>query len=186
MTGRFTYRETFAAAEHERWRVEDLIGGDRRLDFGRPFLPESLARTSQLEFLDDAERRTLNQVRGHAYLSIFGLVEEFILPFVLDHARSRLGGDDYRVRALLQFAGEEAKHIHLFKCFREEFERGFGTPCAVIGPPEAVRDEVLSHHPLGVALAILHIEWMTQRHYVESVKDDARLDPQFRSLLRHH
>ncbi len=186
MTGRFTYRETFAAAEHERWRVEDLIGGDRRLDFGRPFLPESLARTSQLEFLDDAERRTLNQVRGHAYLSIFGLVEEFILPFVLDHARSRLGGDDYRVRALLQFAGEEAKHIHLFKCFREEFERGFGTPCAVIGPPEAVRDEVLSHHPLGVALAILHIEWMTQRHYVESVKDDAGLDPQFRSLLRHH
>ncbi len=40
----------------------------------------------------------------------------------------RLHGDDYRVRALLRFAGEEAKHIHLFKRFGEEFARGFGTP----------------------------------------------------------
>src|SRR5262245_28733431 len=27
---------------------------------------------------------------------------------------------------------------------------------------------------------------MTQRHYVDSVKDDRSLDPQFKSLLRHH
>src|SRR6185503_16145259 len=36
------------------------------------------------------------------------------------------------------------------------------------------------------ALAILQIEWMTQRHYVDSVRDDANLDPQFKSLLKHH
>ena len=45
---------------------------------------------------------------------------------------------------------------------------------------------MLSHHPLSVALVILHIEWMTQRHYLDSVKDDQELDPQFKSLLRHH
>jgi len=27
---------------------------------------------------------------------------------------------------------------------------------------------------------------MTQKHYVESVRDDEDLDPQFKSLLRHH
>jgi hypothetical protein len=32
----------------------------------------------------------------------------------------------------------------------------------------------------------MHIEWMTQRHYVDSVKDDQDLDPQFKSLLKHH
>ncbi len=32
----------------------------------------------------------------------------------------------------------------------------------------------------------LHLEWMTQAHYVDSVKDDQDLDPQFASLLRHH
>jgi hypothetical protein len=45
---------------------------------------------------------------------------------------------------------------------------------------------VLSHHPLGVALIILHIEWMTQRHYTDSIQDDQDLDTQFCSLLRHH
>jgi hypothetical protein len=183
---RFTYKDTLAASEKIRWRVEDIIGGDKRLDFTRPFMPESLARVEKLSFLTPDERRTLNQIRGHAYLVIFGLVEEFILPFVLDHSRPQLSGDDYRVRALLQFASEEAKHIHLFKVFRDEFERDFGTHCEVIGPPEEIARAVLAHHPLGVALVILHIEWMTQRHYIDSVKDDRQLDAQFKSLLKHH
>jgi hypothetical protein len=184
--GRYSYRATLDAAQKVNWRIEDIIGGDKRLDFSKSFMPESLARVEPLDFLRANEKRTLNQIRGAAYLGIFGLVEEFILPFVLDHARPHLRPDDYRTRALLQFAGEEAKHIHLFKRFREEFERGFGHDCAVIGPPEAIAQAVLAHDPLAVALTILHIEWMTQRHYVDSVMDDQSLDPQFKSLLKHH
>jgi len=182
----YTYEATLTAAQKVNWRIEDIIGGDKRLDFDKPFLPESLARVEPLAFLSQEERRMLNQIRGHNYLYLFGAVEEFILPFLMDHVRPQLGGDDYRTRALLQFAGEEAKHIHLFKRFRDEFEAGFGTPCEVIGPPHEIARAVISHHPIGVALAILHIEWMTQRHYVESVKDNGDLDPQFKSLLRHH
>jgi hypothetical protein len=182
----YTYQDTLATSEKITWRIEDIIGGDRKLDFARPFMPESLARTAALGFLSPDEQRILNQIRGHAYLCIFGLVEEFILPFVLDHARSQLQADDNQVRALLNFAGEEAKHIHLFKVFRAEFERDFGHHCEVIGPPEAIAKAVLAHQPLGVALAILHIEWMTQRHYLDSVKDAQELDPQFKSLLKHH
>jgi hypothetical protein len=182
----YNYRDTLAASQKIGWRIEDIIGGDKKLDFTRAFLPENLARVEGLSFLTANERRTLNQIRGNTYLCIFGLVEEFILPFLLDHARPHLHGDDYRVRALLQFAGEEAKHIHLFKRFKEEFARDFGSPCSVIGPPEAIAEAVLAHEPLAVALTILHIEWMTQRHYIESVKDDGDLDPLFKSLLRHH
>ena len=156
------------------------------MDFTKPFMPESLAHTEPLTFLTEEERRILNQIRGNAYLCIFGLVEEFILPFILDHARPQLRGDDYRVRALLQFAGEEAKHIQLFKRFRQDFEEGFGTKCEVIGPPEAIAAEILKHDPLGVAITTLHIEWMVQRHYVDSIRDDQDLDPQFKSLLKHH
>jgi hypothetical protein len=39
---------------------------------------------------------------------------------------------------------------------------------------------------LSVALVILHIEWMTQRHYVDSVADDGRLDPCFKNMLKQH
>src|SRR5262244_2880700 len=112
----YTFEAALAASEHVNWRVEDLIGGDKRLDFSRPFLPETLARVEPLDFLTPGERLTLNQIRGHDYLYIFGLVEEFILPFVLDHIRSIPQADNARVRSL-NFASEEAKHIDLFRRF---------------------------------------------------------------------
>ena len=186
MTYQFSYKEVLKASERISWRVEDLIGEGKQLDFNRPFLPESLAGTAPLGFLSGEERLILNQIRGHGYLFMFGMVEEFILPFVLDHARPMLAIDDYRTRALLEFAAEEAKHIQLFKRFREAFEMGFGLPCEMIGPPEAVSKAVLAHQPLAVALTILQIEWMTQRHYLESVRDDRDLDPHFTNLLQHH
>ncbi len=182
----YSYHETLATSARINWKIEDIIGGDKRLDFTRRFLPESLARVEPLTFLTAHEKLVLNQIRAHAYLRLFGLVEEFILPFILDHARPQLEADDYRTRALLQFASEEAKHIHLFKEFRREFEAGFGTDCEVIGPAEAIAGAILVHPPLSVALTILHIEWMTQRHYVGSVRDDGDLCPQFKSLLKHH
>jgi hypothetical protein len=186
ITTNYNYQETLAASAKANWRIEDIIGGDKRLDFTKPFMPESLARVESLDFLSPVETVLLNQIRGYGYLYTFGLVEEFILPFVLDHARPHLNEDDYRTRALLQFASEEAKHIHLFRKFAEEFKAGFVTNCETIGPPEEIGKAVLAHSPLGVALVILGIEWMTQKHYLESVHDDEDLDPQFKSLLRHH
>jgi hypothetical protein len=186
MQNNYSYQSTLAASERIGWKVEDLIGGDKKFDFTKPFMPESLAQIKQLSFLTPQEQLILNQIRGHEYLSMFGLVEEFILPYVVDHARPQLSGDDYRVRALLQFAGEEAKHIHLFKRFRQEFEEGFGSKCDFIGPAEDVSDFVLSHSPLGAGIAILHIEWITLRHYIEGVRDSQELDGQFKSLLKHH
>ena len=186
LTTNYTYQETLRASVRANWRIEDIIGGNKRLDFTKPFMPESLARVESLTFLNAEEKILLNQIRGYGYLYTFGVVEEFILPFVLDHVRPHLDEDDYRTRALLQFAGEEAKHIHLFKKFAEEFKAGFITNCETIGPAEEIGKAVLAHSPLGVALVILGIEWMTQKHYLESVRDNEELDPQFKSLLRHH
>ncbi len=182
----YSFKETLVASQRINWRIEDIIGPDKTLDFTRPFMPEPLARVGRMDLLDEYEKLILNQIKGHAYLSIFGLVEEFILPFVLDHVRPSLDQDDYRVRAILQFASEEAKHIQLFKTFRKEFRRGFATECAVIGPAGAIARKILAYRPLAVALTVLQIEWMSQSHYVDSVKDDQQLDPQFKSLLKHH
>jgi len=186
MKPRYSYQETLFASQKANWRLEDIIGSDKQIGFDKPLMPESFARVEELSFLTAAEKLKLNQIRGFDYLCTFGLVEEFILPFILDHARPQLQGDDYRVRALLAFASEEAKHIHLFKRFRAEFEDGFGTECLFIGPPSAIAEAILAHDPLAVTLVIMHIEWMTQRHYLDSVKDAQELDPQFRSLLKHH
>ncbi|PYS98771.1 MAG: hypothetical protein DMF63_14365 [Acidobacteria bacterium] len=182
----YDYRETLLASEKVNWNLDDIIGGDKKLDFSKRFMPESLARVEELPFLNADEKRVLNQIRANAYLSIFVIVEEFIVPFVLDHVRPELDTGDYRVRAFLHFVEEEVKHIQLFKRFCEEFRAGFPIECKVIGPAADIGKAVLAHNPTSVALVILMIEWMTQEHYLGSVKDATDLDPQFKSLLKNH
>src|SRR5678815_3236179 len=95
ITANYNYQDTLAASAKANWRIEDIIGGDKRLDFTKPFMPESLARVELLDFLSKEEKILLNQIRGYGYLYTFGVVEEFILPFVLDHARPHLNPVSY-------------------------------------------------------------------------------------------
>jgi hypothetical protein len=182
----FSFEATLASSLRAQWQLDDVLRADQDLDFSRSFMPESLARTAALSSLSPLEQRVLNHISAHQYLSIFGVVEEFILPFVVDHARPHLQGDDWRVRAILNFASEEAKHIQLFKRFHAAFVRGFPVECQMIGPSEAIGAEVLRHDPLAVGLVILMIEWMSQQHYLGSIRDDGDLDPLFKSLLKNH
>lgn len=181
----YQYADILESSSRARWTLDEVFPPGARLDFGRPFLPESLAHVASIG-LDADAARIVNQIRGNSYLHIFGLVEEFILPFVMDHARSVVHGQSDQVRALLGFAEEEAKHIALFRRFADAFDDGFGSPCRVIGPPETIASAVLAHHPFGVALSILHIEWMTQSHYLHSVRQATDIDPAFKDLLRFH
>ena len=182
----FNYEATLESSLRAAWKLDDVLAEDQELDFTRNFMPDGLARTAELDMLSADEQRLLNQIAGNTYLHLFGVVEEFILPFLMDHARDVLREDDYRVRALLNFAAEEAKHIHLFNRFGEAFKRGFPVEWEMIGPSETIGAEVLRHDPLSVAIVILMIEWVTQSHYLEMIRDNGDLDPLFKSLLKHH
>jgi hypothetical protein len=144
-------------------------------------MSEALARVEALNFLTPREQMVLNHVRGHNYLSLSDWSRNSSCP-----SCSPMPGRSSTATTLLQFASEEAKHIHLFISFRIEFATGFGMTCPVIGPAEDIAKAVLAHEPLSVALLIHQVEWMTQSHYVDSVHDDRDLDPLFRSLLKHH
>ena len=183
----YTYKAVLASSLRAQWELDDVLAPEQELDFSRDFMPESLCRSGAAPGLaSEDERRMLNHIAAYQYLCYFGSVEEFILPFLMDHARPMLREDDYRVRALLNFASEEAKHIHLCNRYREAFERGFPFQCQMLGPREVLAQRVLSHHPLAVGLIILMIEWMTQAHYVGSIRDDSDIDPLFKSLFKHH
>jgi hypothetical protein len=180
------YEATFRASLRAQWDLDAVLGTDQDLDFSRNFLPQSLARTDALTSLSPDERRLLNEISAHQYLSLFLIVEEFILPFLLDHTREAAGNDDYARRALINFAGEEVKHMQLFRRFLDAFDRGFPVRCEVIGPAEAIGAEVLRHHPIAVSFVILMFEWMSQVHYVGSISEDSGLEPLFKSLMKHH
>ena len=183
----FNYETTLASSLRAQWQLDDVLRHDQNLDFSRNFMPESLARTA---VLDERSTRpnsasSIRSARTNICRSS-GSSRNSSSPSSLDHARPQLRDDDWRVRALLNFAGEEAKHIHLFKRFHAAFVRGFPVECQVIGPSEEIGAEVLRHDPLAVGLVILMIEWMTQQHYLGSIRDDGDLDPLFKSLMKHH
>jgi hypothetical protein len=187
MRHHYNYGAAYRTSLQVNWQIDDIIGGEQTLDFRRPFLPEVLVNAAALDFLSAPEQLVVNHIRSHSYLSLFGLVEEYIVPFLVEHTHTRVHkAPPEEMRALFHFGEEECKHIELFQRFGTEFRQGFGTTCQVIGPAAAIASAILSKSPLGVALSILHIEWLTQLHYVASVKDNQDLDPQFCSLLRHH
>lgn len=76
LTHNYSYEATLADAVKVNWQVNELIGGDKRLDFTKPFMPESLAGVRSLESLSAREKLLLNQIRGNSYLYLFGFVEE--------------------------------------------------------------------------------------------------------------
>ena len=40
----YTYEAALANAQRVNWTIDDIIGGENRLDFAKPFLPESSRR----------------------------------------------------------------------------------------------------------------------------------------------
>ncbi|NUP09600.1 MAG: hypothetical protein HOW73_26440 [Polyangiaceae bacterium] len=187
----YDYESCVKASERISWKVDDVLPVNAKLDFTRPFLPDQLAGTRGLAtlggapFLDDHARLRLNQIGGNAYLNLFGFVEEYILATMMKHAQAEVFGDPMNLRALLRFTDEELKHQALFNRYRDAFERDFQHRCGVLKNAVEVAGVIMSHSPAAVLLITLHIELMTQQHYVECVKD-APMDPLFQSLLKHH
>lgn len=180
------YQDLLETSQRVNWRLQDLIGEGRRLDFTRPFLPEIFAQTAPLGFLSQAEKLKLNQIRARGYLALFELLEAVVVPFISGQAEDGAAKEPFRAQALRHFASEEEKHRKLFGAVLCEFDAEFGTKCGLIGPAEDICRAILGHGPLAVTIAILGLEWMSQGHYLGAVKDGQDLDPQFKRLLKHH
>lgn len=182
----YDYKSCVEGSEKVSWTLDAVFPEGTPLDFTRPFLPEALAPTRALAFLQDDERRALNQIAGNAYLNLFAFVEEYIIATVVKHTHAELFGDHMAIRALSRFTDEEVKHQQLFARYRASFERDFGVKCGVLEEAAAVAGVILSKSPIAVILMTLHIELMTQQHYTESVRNDGGLDPLFAKLLKQH
>ncbi|HEY1559964.1 MAG TPA: hypothetical protein VGF71_03645 [Caulobacteraceae bacterium] len=186
MSEQLTYQSLLEASRRANWRIADIIGGNKKLDFTKCFLPETYVRAGSLEFLNPGERLLLNHIRSRGYLAMFELLEQVIVPFMSDQARDAPDAESFRAPALRNLVREENKHRELFRRFLAEFDQSFGVECGLIGPAPDIVAAFLAHGAMGVTIAVLALEWMSQDHYVESIKDDRTLDPHFKSLLKHH
>jgi hypothetical protein len=185
LTHEYSYQTSLDGSVKNAWTVDDCFRG-RDFDFTKPFLPDRIAGVSGIGCLSDDEKRMLNQIRGNTYCHIFAFVEEYIVPMVVDHARGDVYGDETRLWALLRFAEEEVKHQEMLRRACSQFEKGFGVSCGLVPGREDVAGAVLGTSPLTALLLTSMIEWFTQLHYVEHVRDRAELDELFRDILRFH
>jgi hypothetical protein len=111
---------------------------------------------------------------------------EHVLRSWVIAARADVYGDETRLWALLRFAEEEVKHQEMLRRATEQFRVGFGVTCGLVPGREEVARVVLDASPLTALLLTSMIEWFTQLHYVEHVRDRAELDELFRDILRFH
>jgi len=181
----YSYNDCLHHSIKNAWTVEDCFQG-RDFDFSKSFLPDRIAGVAGIACLNDEEKQKLNQIRGNSYCHIFAFVEEYIVPMVLDHARRDVFGDETRLRFLLRFAEDETKHQDMLRRAMARIEEGLGHPCGAIPGREAVAQVVLDKSPLAALFLTSMIEWFTQLHYVEHVRDAGDLDPLFRDILRYH
>ncbi len=185
LSHKYSYAECLDNSVKSAWSVDDCFQG-RDFDFAKRFLPDRIAGVDAIGCLTEAEKLKLNQIRGNSYCHIFAFVEEFIIPLVLDHAREDVYGDETRLRYLLRFAEEETKHQDMLKRGMAQIEAGLGVSCGVIPGCEDVAEVVLGKSRLAALLLTSVIEWFTQLHYLEHVRDDEDLDPLFRDILKFH
>lgn len=185
LTHSYTYDDILKTSLKSAWTVDDCFQG-RDFDFTRRFLPERIAGVDDIVCLGDDEKRMLNQIRGNSYCHIFAFVEEYIVPLVMDRARADVYGDETRLWSLLRFAEEETKHQQMLRRACEQFEAGFGVTCGLVAGRETVARAVLASSPLAALLLTSMIEWFTQLHYIEHVRDAGGLDELFRDILRFH
>ena len=181
----YTYQACLDNSKKVSW-TEDYVLAGKSFDFSKRFLPNRLTGVDEIGCLDDDEKRQLNQIMGNGYCHIFAFVEEFIIPTVAEEAMKDIYGDEVRARSLLRFAEEELKHQELFRSSVSIFGEGFGIECGLIPGREEVAKVVRSKSKLAVMILTTVIEWFTQLHYIEHVRDDSDLDGLFRDLLRFH
>jgi hypothetical protein len=184
------HASTVAASERVAWSVDEIFAG-RRFDASLPLVPASWLGTAELDFLDDAEQLVLGHCRAFSYVHLLGNFEEFAPPHLGGAAGEDWHGDRARLRALLRFADEEIKHQQLFRRAELVLEDACGHPFGRYFDDDKTRvtaltAAVLEHSALSRALMVVALEWGTQRHYVESIRDDAGVDPLYAAMLKAH
>jgi hypothetical protein len=186
------YDSIVATSEKVAWTVEEIFR-DRRFDTTKRIIPDSWVRTQHLEFLDEAAQRSLNHIRAFSYVHLFGNYEEFIPIHLTGFAEEDWHAGRAPLRALFRFAEEEMKHQQLFLRAEAVLEESCGYTIGRHFTPNnsrvtAFTNAMLAYPPLPRALTLLALEWGSQRHYVDSVRDHTEDsgDPLYVDILKYH
>jgi len=183
-TGR--YSQCIEASKRIRWDIDkDVIRGGH-FDFSRKFLPDSLSKVHQLDFLSADEQRLISQIQGRTYANMFGLVERFINAKILEVSRDHWLSDQTALEALMRFSEEELKHQELFRRVDRLIADGMPPGYSFVPQPNDVASVVLSKSTWAVLALTCHIELFTQAHYKQSIEPNDHASALYKDRFFYH
>ena len=183
---KLSYEECIEVSKRVRWDIDkDVIRG-REFDFSQKFLPDSISKLDQLDFLNDEERLLLSQIQGRTYANMFGFVERFITAKILELTRDHWLGDQIALEALVRFCDEELKHEELFRRIEKMMASGMPEGYKFLPQPNEVASAVLEKSTWAVLALILEIELFTQAHYKQSIEPDENLSELYKDVFLFH
>lgn len=175
------------ASEKVSWKINDILPKNYELSFSKPFFSPSMTGENKLDFLNEEQKTTLNQIWAASYLNIFAFVEEYITIFAMSLARESTFEQVEKLRAYIRFSEEEVKHQMLFRRFIDKFNRNFNKPCQFLSDAKYVASAILSNTRICVLLLTYHLEIITQSHFLSNFKESQTdLDPKFTEILKAH
>ena len=180
------YAKVVEVSKRIRWELDrDVIKG-RSFDFTKKFLPDGLSKVPALDFLSASEQRLVSQIQGRTYANMFGLVERFIGPKILEVSRDHWLGDQVAFEALVRFTDEELKHQAMFRRIETMMAAGMPAGYQFLPQPNDVASVVLGKSTWSVLALTCMIELFTQAHYRSSIEPDADLSPLWEDVFLFH
>jgi hypothetical protein len=186
------YPSIIGASERIAWTVDSVFDG-RGFDSSRSIVPSSWVGADQLGFLSARDQLELNHCRAFSYVHLLGNFEEFAPVHLADVVQQNRHADRAQLRALMRFADEELKHQQLFLRAEHVLEESCGHAFGRYFDPDKttvaeLTTAIFEHWALPIFVMVLALEWGTQRHYVESVRDlsSGNVDPLYVDLLKAH
>jgi hypothetical protein len=180
------YGQCIQVSKRVRWDIDRDVLRGRVLDFSRKFLPDSLSKVRELDFLTAPEQRLLSQIQGRTYANMFGMVERFIGAKMLEVAREHGLGNQEALEALVRFTDEELKHQELFRRVERLAADGMPDGYHFVPRPNDVAGLVLSRSTWSVLAITCMIELFTQTHYRASIGQDPELSDLYKDVFLFH
>lgn len=185
MFSKVSYEKCLSTMKQIEWKLDDVFKTDQKIDFSRMFLPCSLvAHDINDDILDEKQLLMLNHITTHSYLHFFFFIEEFIVA--KSNQLSHHTPTYYAQQALHHFCSEEIKHQYLFKRIKKVIKEGVGYTLKVVNIQKSVAKELMGTSDIAALLFILHLEIITQDHYLHSIKIEHNLEPTIVRVLKKH
>lgn len=173
-------------SEKISWRLDEVLPRSAEFDFSKPLLSDVFFPLAQFDYLSSDAKLRFNHILSYSYLNVFELCEEFIIGLALDLTKDQFHENRDALRALSRFADEEVKHQEMFRRARQKIQQQFPARLSVLDNHFEIADFVLGHSKLSTLLLTIHLELITQAHYIDGIKQRNELDPLFCSILKNH